>query len=303
MGQRVLLVDAFATEPLTGEPFVISPDATLSETQLERVGSEFGAVGTISYRDETLHYTGSDLPVGAAVAGYVGLSEHGSVSEETLPFNAADFPGVEQLSMEDDGLVTVKLVTQQVDQPTLSESEVATALGISVDSLKDVGADLPLGRTAAHGGTLFVPVNFLEHLSRASPTPETLRELCDDIGVSRVMALSFDTLNPESAVHARIFRTDAVEGTNRSNREMERAADGIASGGCGAYLCSHTVFDGEYDQIQIESGHFIDRPSTLSTTLDTHPTVIGRGLTVLEGTAVIPEVEDDDIIEANGSSH
>ncbi len=299
MGQRVLVVDAFATEPLTGEPFVIMPDGSLSETQLQRIANEFGAVGAVSYMEETLHYTGAAVPVEAAVAGCTGLSEHGELSAGTVQFEAADFPEIEQLSLTEDGSVEVELATQQVDQPSLSEDDVATALGLTVDSLKDVGADLPFGRAPTDGGTLFVPVNFLEHLRQVSPVPDALQELCEGIDVSRVMAFTFDTLSPESAVHARIFTADEGKRESTESGEfIERATDGIAAGGCGAYLCSHSVFDGEYDQVQFESGHFIDRPSTLTVTLGAQPTVVGRGLTVLDGTVVVPEDEDADIIEA-----
>ncbi len=299
MGQRVLVVDAFATEPLTGEPFVIIPEGSLSETQLQRIGKEFGANGTVSYRDETFHYTGRSLPVGAAVAGAAGLREERILSTEDLQFATEEYPGIEQLSLTEDGSVEVRLVPQSVDQPQLTKDDVAAALGLPVETLRDVGADLPFGRTMTHGGTLFVPVNFLEHLSQATPAPDGLQELCNAADVSRVMAFTFDTLSPESAVHARIFTSDSVasEPTGRSE-VLERAAGGIAAGGCGAYLYTHAVFDGEYDQVQVESGHFIDRPARLAVTLDTQPTVVGRGLTVLDGTVVVPDDDDDEIIEA-----
>ncbi len=305
MGQRVLVGNAFATEPLTGEPFVIIPEGSLSETQRRQLGSEFGTVGAVWQQDGALRYTGAGSPVGAAVAGCTGLFEQGVLTGEDVQFEAADFPEVEELSFRSRE-VLVSLAAQSIDEPTVAEDDVAAALGLSVDSLKDVGADLPFGRSKSDNGTLIVPVNFLEHLRQATPVSESFRQLCDECEVSRVIAFTFDTLSPDSAVHARTFTiaasNEAGTETNQSESKepliVERPVDGLATGACSAYLSAHAAFDGEYDRIQCESGHFIDRPSKLSVTVASQPTISGHGITVLEGTAVIPEDDGDDIIEA-----
>ena len=68
----------------------------------------------------------------------------------------------------------------------------------------------------------------------------------------------------------------------------------------GAYLREIEAFDGELpEEMVLEQGHFVDRPGTVRVWAREDPvTVGGRAVTALEGSVVVPEPDDDDILEA-----
>ena len=89
----------------------------------------------------------------------------------------------------------------------------------------------------------------------------------------------------------------------------EDPVTGTASGAVGAYLREIEAF-GEAaggdssatelpEEMVLEQGHFVDRPGTVRVWAREDPvTVGGRAVTALEGSVVVPEPDDDDILEA-----
>ena len=310
--RQVLLADAFADEPLGGLPVAVVPDGKeLSSARLRRAAGEFGAAGAVTVRDEQLAYVGSEGVEGfvtGAVAGGAALCERGHVDPGTHTMRVKGIPdsefggesegddgtaaGEQEIEIEigSDRTVAVPLQSLDGNDPTASTADIAGTLGIDVAAMEDVGADLPPAHVPAYGGTLLAPVNFLEHLSRADPDRAEVAGLLADAGATRLCAFSFDTLGNDTDLHARVF-DPAVTG-------CERPASGVAVGACGAHLARHAVFDGDRDAVRAECGHFLDRPGTVETTLESAPVVRGNALTVLDGTLTLPPEDDDDIIEA-----
>ena len=302
--RQVVLADAFADEPLGGLPVAVVPDGdSLAGGRLRRIATEFGATGAVALRDGAMTYVArkegdrgdeADGAVAGAVAGGAALIERGHVDTgtHTMAVDGAapdgSAPAELDLEIEQDRRVGVPL-PEQPDQSTVPTADVAAVLGIDVAALDDVGADLPAARTEGYGGTLLVPVNFLEHLSRADPAADDLAPLLAAVEATRLCAFTFDTLGTETDLHARFFRP-GVE-------ECERPASGVAAGACGAHLSRHAVFDGDRESIRIECGRFLDRPGTVVTTLDEQPRVGGSALTVLDGDLALPPDDDDGIIE------
>lgn len=289
---QVLLVDAFADEPMGGVPVPVVPE-TLSESQLRTVAGEFGASVAVSFDESGLFAVErtEGTVVEAAVAGCVGLGERDLLEdgEHTLTVRNGEATGYD-VELRRDGEVRVRLPQLEVAASDVSVDRLAPALGVDVAALQDVGADLPVGRLDGFGGALFVPVNFLEHLGNASPDPETLAALLAEAGATRLCAFTFDTLGRETDMHARIFDPDA-EG-------CERPASGVTAAGCGRHLVANDIFDGDRETLRVESGQFLDRPGSLVTALEERPSVGARGLTALDGSLTVPEDDSDDIIEA-----
>jgi len=196
-----------------------------------------------------------------------------------------------ELDVEVDADRTVEVpLSRQPGDATASAGDLAAALGIDVAAIEDVGADLPPARVDSYGGTVLVPVNFLEHLSRADPAVDDLDALLASADAARLCAFTFDTLRNETDLHARFF-DPTVEG-------CERPASGVAVGACGAHLARHAVFDGDRESVRVECGRFLDRPGTVGTTLEASPRVGGNALTVLDGDLTLPPEDDGDgIIE------
>ena len=286
MEQReVFSVDAFADEPLSGVGIPVLPDGSeLTDTQLRAIAAEVGAPGIVTRRDEALQHipdTPHSAPVAAAVAGCVGLGELAGLE-----------PGTHTLPGEDDTTWTVDLaadrtatvdVDQTVEPAAIGPEEVADALGLPVDAIADV--DLPIGRADRAGGSLLVPVVFLEHLGNVSPDPGAVESLLGDD--ARLFAFTFDTLAARTDVHARVFEPAAGG---------ERPASGVGAAGCARHLAARSAFDGDRERIRIESGHFCDRPATVEVTVE-EGRVAGRALLALEGAVLVRPDEDDDIVE------
>jgi len=293
--REVLLVDAFADETSGGRAVAVDPAGSMSGTQHGRVASELGTSGVVSLDDGTIEYTdcdGSQAVVSAATAGAAGLYNRGAlepgaydlaVAGETAPAGPFD------VELDKHGTVTVGVPTATPELPAVDADWIASAIGVDVAALEDVGADLPVARVDSFGGTLLVAVNFLEHISGADPDAGTLAHLLDDVGCSRLFAFTFDTLAAETDVHARVFDPEA--------RGNERATSGVGVAACTAHAADHAVFDGERAEIAVESGAFLDRPATVWATVEREPCVGGTALTTLDGELAVPEDDDDGIIE------
>ena len=288
----VLLVDAFADEPLGGVPIAVVPDAT--REQLRRVAGELGTGGAVTLEDGGLVSVVRDeaAEVEAAVAGCVGLLEYDLLDVGEQTSIAVDSDGRERersVDVDADRHVRVQLSECEVEDATVPLDRLTPALDIDSSAIEDVHAELPVGRVGGFGGTLLVPVAFLANLLDSSPDRETLSALLTETETSRVCAFTFDTLGRRSDLHVRTFDPAASD--------CERPACGVAVAACGRYLEHYGAFDDETERLRAESGHALDRPGTVVTTLDPAPRVGGTALTALDGTIAVPDAPDDDIIE------
>jgi predicted PhzF superfamily epimerase YddE/YHI9 len=294
MDQRqVRLVDAFADEPTGGRTVAVLDDE-VSPTQRTAIAGEFGTSGVVTAADGQLTYTdcdGSQAVISGAVAGYAAL--HGEVIEAGTHELTVDGPVSPAdpflVDLASDGSVSVELGHLAPEPASVDAERVADAVGIDPAALQDVGADLPIATVDSFSGTVLAPVNFLQHLTGASPDASALASLLDDEDARRLCLFTFDTLNAETEVHARLFDPAA--------RGDEVAASGVAAAACSAHLAEQAVFDGDRERIRVESGHTMNRPATVTATLDTRPEVGGAALTALAGSLTLPDEDDDEIIE------
>jgi len=138
---------------------------------------------------------------------------------------------------------------------------------------------------------LIVPVNFLEHLGSADPDMDAVAALAADHGATGVYAFTFDALEAESTLHARMWAPGAGV--------PEDPVTGTASGACGAYLHAVDAFDDPPAEMRFEQGHFVDRPGLVRVAVDGDDVRVGgRAVTALDGTLAVPSADDDDILEA-----
>lgn len=288
--KSVLLVDAFADEPLGGVPIpVITDNATTP--QLRAVASEFGASGAAALSDSGARFVESgqtDTVVEAAVASWVAGSKRDDALGDRL---VVERDGTDrEYAVEQDGeKVRVELPAASTEQVSVAFDRLGAVLGIDPAGLENVGSELPVARSAAFGGTLFVPVGFLDDVSDCEPDRESLTALLTETETRRVFAFTFDTLSRQTDLHARVFDPTATR--------CERATSGVATASCGQYLGQRDAFDGERESVRVECGRFIDRPATVEASLSAPVRVGGHGLVGLETTLTLPEDGEDDIIE------
>jgi PhzF family phenazine biosynthesis protein len=297
--RRALLVDAFTSEPLSGNAAGLVPAAGgLGAAAMQAIARELNASETAfltesEAADRRIRYFTPaqevDLCGHATVASHAWLAEAGEIDAGThsLETNV----GVIEVTV-DDVMVWMTQDDAVVETVDVAYERVADALGADPATLRDVGADLPLATASTGLGFLVVPVNFLAALSGLEPDTGAIAALTEELDVTGVYAFSFDALDVDSTLHGRMFAPAA--GVD------EDPVTGTASGAVGAYLREVEAFDGELpEEMVLEQGHFVDRPGTVRVRARSDPVEVGgRAVTALDGSVVVPEFDDDEIIEA-----
>lgn len=291
-----LLVDAFTTEPMAGNPAGVVPDATdLTDDQMAAIANELGASETAFVREteaanfELRFFTPAaevDLCGHATVGATAALHERGRIADGAATVSTP--VGALDLEVEAGGRVWMTQTTATVEPFDADLDTVAAALGIDVAALRDVGAALPVATASTGLRWVIVPVNFLEHLGDASPDQAAIESLADDADAVGLYPFTFDTLAAESTLHARAFAPGAGV--------PEDPVTGTAAGACAAYLDRHAAIDVE-DGIRVEQGHFLDRPGHVEARIDDDVRIGGRAVTVFDGRLVVPAAAETDIIE------
>ncbi|WP_396610484.1 PhzF family phenazine biosynthesis protein [Haloferax sp. S1W] len=296
--RRALLVDAFTTEPLAGNPAGVVPDADgLNAEQMRAIAAELGASETAFVcsspsADRRIRFFTPTQEVD--LCGHATIAAHAHLVAER-----AIEPGTHTVETNV-GTLDIEVgefgeVWMTQDAPTVRELDIdyhrlGNALGIDEAALQDIGADLPVALASTGLPFVMVPVNFLEHLSGAEPKQDAIAELASEYDAAGVYAFTFDAIDGDSTLHARCF----APGVGIA----EDPATGTASGACGAYLRHVGAFDSMPDELRFEQGHFVDRPSFISVRVGTQIEVGGRAVQSLDGELVVPDAEPDDIIEA-----
>jgi len=302
--RRTLLVDAFTDEPFAGNTAGVVPEADgLSTAQMQAITRELSASETAFLSaaedaDRRIRYFTPtqevDLCGHATIAAHALLAADGAIEPDshTLETNV----GVLDIELTDDGIVWMTQSQPSVEAVEIDAERVADALGIDPATLRDVGADLPIARATTGLPFLIVPVNFLESLSGIEPDLRAIEAIAEEYDATGIYAFTFDTLESESTLHARMFAPGA--GVD------EDPVTGTASGACGAYLDTFEAFDTLPDDLRFEQGHFVDRGGIVHVEVGIDDRgrkqirVGGEAAVALEGTLQEPDTEDDEIIEA-----
>ncbi|QIO22159.1 PhzF family phenazine biosynthesis protein [Haloarcula sp. JP-L23] len=297
--RQALLVDAFAAEPMAGNPAGVVPDANgLTDDQMRAIAGELGASETAFVldsedADRRLRYFTPEQEVDlcghATIAAHAALFERGAV--EAGQHTMATERGVLDVETKADGTVWMEQGEADIREVDCALDEVADALGIDVATLQDVGADLPLAVGDTGFPWLLVPVNYFQHLSGADPNPSAIESLCESVDAMGVYAFTFDTIGGQSTLHGRAFAPRAGI--------TEDPVTGTAAGACGAYIRRYGAIDSTVEQVVVEQGHFLDRPGTVKVDTDgLEVWVGGRAVTTLDGSLTVPAVDaDDEILE------
>lgn len=296
--RRALLVDAFTREPLAGNAAGVLPDAEgLTPTEMQAVARELGASDTAfllpsGSADRRFRFftptTEVDLCGHATVASLATLHTDGGLEAgtSTVETNAGDLA----VEVEEDGRVWLAQSDPEVRPVEVSYDRLAEVLGIPAAALRDVGEDLPLATASTGVPYLVVPINFLEHVSQLDPDFTALSALTDELDVTGVYAFTFDSLEGQSTLHARMFAPGAGV--------PEDPVTGTASGACGAYLRRFGAFDTLPEEMIFEQGDFLERPGRVYVQARETIRIGGYATIALDGTLAVPAIDDDDIVVA-----
>ena len=174
----------------------------------------------------------------------------------------------------------------------LDIERVADALDIDPAAITDV--DLPMARSSTGLPFLIVPVTFLSVLGECEPDMAAIEAVCETVDATGLYAVTFDTLTADATAHGRMFAPGAGI--------PEDPVTGTASGAVGAYL---RKFDAvETNEMTFEQGHFVDRPGRVTVRVDDSAPrgervrVGGRATIAFDGDLAVPDIDEDDLIEA-----
>ena len=295
--RRALIVDAFTDEPLSGNPAGVVPDAEgLSTDQMRAIAREINASETVFLLpSETAdrrarYFTPTDeveLCGHATIASHALLAAEGAIDEGSHSLDTG--AGTIDVGVED-GTVWMGTADPEVREVDVGYERVADALGVDVAALRDVGADLPLAKATTGLWYLIVPVNFLEHLGGMAPDMAAIEALSAELGLTGVYAFTFDTVS-NATLHGRMFAPAAGV--------PEDPVTGTASGAVAAYVRRYGALGGDIDEeLLLEQGHFVDRAGHVRVQAEGEIRVGGSAVTALDGELRVPELPDDDIVEA-----
>ena len=294
--RRACLVDAFTDEPLRGNAAGVVPNAEgLTDDQMQAVARELGAsetaflLPTDAEAERRVRYftpgAEVDLCGHATVGSHALLYADGTLEPgtHTLETNV----GVLEVEVESGGRVWMTQADPEIREIEVAYDRLGSALGIDPEAMRDVGADLPVAYASTGLPFLVVPVNFLEHVGSADPDMRAVEELSEEFGVTGVYAFTFDTLDAESTLHARMFAPGAGV--------PEDPVTGTASGAAGAYLDRFGAID--TGAMRFEQGHFLDRDGTVHVEVGERIRVGGDAVVSFEGRLLVPAATEDDILE------
>ncbi len=297
---RILQVDAFTGEPLTGNPAGVVPEAEgLSSSQMQSIAREMSLSETAflsesEVADWKIRYFTPTREVdlcGHATIGFVthlyetGVFDGKDTATVTLETNV----GVLEIAIDSDGTVWMTQDTPTIAEVEIDSQRLADALDIDRSALETMNGNLPLAVSSTGLPFLIVPVTFLSILGDANPVMADVEAITDEVDAIGLYAFTFDTLDGESTLHGRAFVPAA--GVD------EDPVTGTASGAVGAYLERFGAFESFPDELRLEQGHFLDRPGLVRVRLDDAVRVGGRGVTALDGRIVVPADDDDEILE------
>lgn len=286
-----VFVDVFASEPLTGNPLALVPDADgLPVERMRAIAKEFNqSEATFLVRPTRPGATWrlrSFTPIGVEVLG----AGHNAMGAWIWLADSGRLPaGEEGFSQQIGDEVLPVRVTRQEGKPSVvsmgqsapvfggvvgDRDALAAALGLSVAEL----AERAVAQTVSTGaGHLLVPLGDRSAVDRAAPDPARLAAVLRDASAEGCYVYSRDPLQPEagSVAYARFF--------NPTVGIAEDPATGTAAGPLVAALARAGIVPQDTPVI-VEQGFALGRPSKLRVTVSGQRVRLsGSGLIVADG--------------------
>ncbi len=295
--KQVAIVDAFARDPLVGNQAGVVPEAgDLTAAQCQAIAQELQVNETVfitgqeNEKRRVRYYSGStevDVCGHATVGLFEWLNSEGVINagEYVLTTNTGEL----SVTVDGGGVVWMEYPDTSVTTVDIDTNRVSEVIGIDADSIEKV--DLPIALSLGGLAYIVVPVDLFSSLINAEMDFEKITELTEKHDAVGIYAFTFDTLGPESTLHARMWAP--------SIGIHEDPVTGTASAAVAAYLERFTALDPDNTELLFEQGHSIDRPGTVHVQTTDGIVVGGEAVVSLTGTMAVPPLEDDDeVIEA-----
>jgi trans-2,3-dihydro-3-hydroxyanthranilate isomerase len=300
---RYIQVDVFTDRPFGGNPLAVFPEAEgLSDEEMQCLAREMNLSETTfvlppqaSEADFKVRIftPAKELPfAGHPVVGTHWVLAHLGRVDLQEPVTQVRFElgvGMLPAALHVVGGEVERVVMTQ-DRPTFLSildatllAELAEGLGLLPKAI--VETELPVQVVSTGVPQMMVPVRSLaevQALDAGQLNVAALNRVCRAVGTECVLVFTFETEQPESAIHVRLFAP--LLGV------PEDPATGSANGALGAYLVHHQTVPvtGPITFLVSEQGAEIGRPSTLYVEVDSVGLDIGA---VRVGGQVVPVAE------------
>ena len=277
-------LDVFTNQAFAGNPLAVFPEAEgLTDEEMQKIAREMNLSETVfvlpsekALRRLRIFTPVRELPLaGHPVVGTWNLlATLGVVTgeNETITIEHELKIGVLPVEIEfRDGKPARVVMTQdafEAGDAITDETELsllAESLGLSAADL-NCSEKLPVRISSTGIKALDVPLRSLNALSRCRINSSLLSEIYLRYDASGCYVFAFETLEPESKIHARFFAP--------SNGIPEDAATGSAAGSLAGYLVFHGAL--EERKFTIEQGDFMQRPSRIFAEVEGEPGNVGR---------------------------
>jgi trans-2,3-dihydro-3-hydroxyanthranilate isomerase len=278
---RFFQVDVFTGKPFGGNPLAVFPEAEgLTTEEMQCLAREMHLSETTfvlppqAQRADfkvRIFTPAAELPfAGHPVVGthwvlaHLGRVElHEPVTQVHFELRVGVLPADLHVSNEQ-----VERVVMTQDRPKFlavleDVTDLAAGLGLPPEAIEETG--LPVQLVSTGVPQLMTPVRSLaevQGLDAGKLNTAVLNRVCRELGTECVMVFTFETEQPESTVHVRMFAP--LLGV------PEDPATGSANGALGAYLVYHRAVPVTEPTTYIvsEQGAEINRPSTLYVEVD-----------------------------------
>ncbi len=260
--RRMLVIDAFSTEPFKGNPCAIIPDANgLTDYQMQAIAkevnlSETSFVLSSDKADFRVRYFTPRSELGFAghptIATAFMLGQEGMVQLDQpvktiqLEFNIGVLP-VDIHAV--DGKIDHVVMTQS--KPVFGTKEASDVMASCFKNLapEDLIPDCPPQIVGTGTNFMMLPIKELDKISSLEMDREKLTSVLKRLNVSAVYAFTTSGFSAETRMHGRL-----CDPLNLS----EDPFTGSAAGAAGAYMVHYGL--AEKNEIPVEQGHFIGRP-------------------------------------------
>ena len=259
---RIIYLDAFTSEPFSGNPCAVLPNAEgLTDEQMQKIAMETNLSETafvfpsnqaavrVRYfmpRRE-IPFAGHPTIATAMMLAQEGLLPHQQPTTTVdFEFNIGVLPV--DIYLDEEGKPIKAVMTQQ--QPAfgtvLDRGELTECLGIGGDDLLD---NAPVQVVSTGVPFLLAPVNGLDVLRKARVNRAPFQALLEQVGVDAAYLFHLGGFSPNADAHGRLFSSTAGP---------EDPFTGSAAGCMGAYMARYGLRPGP--AYTVEQGHIMGRP-------------------------------------------
>jgi len=275
---KVMKVNAFTESLGGGNPAgVVLDSSDLIDEQMKRISKELGVSETAfvfpsNVADFKVRFFSPKVEVDlcghATIATFFAMALKGKVSTKKSSIVTQETKaGILPVNIYYTGDKKIDKVMMTQSKPIYKNihfniSLVADSLKVDV---KDIDDSLPKQIVSTGLFTLPICIKSYDDLKNIKPDSEKVKKICDKIGAGSFHVFTFETIEPDSAYHARNFAP--VYGIN------EDPVTGTANGAVSSYLLKHEIIKDK--NLICEQGDIIGRPGRVFVEIDKDVVKVG----------------------------